>query len=95
MDDKDFEDRVRTRAHRLWEQDGRPEGRAEEHWHRAAALVADEQEAGPASEQKAGPAPANPPPARIAGADEIEAAPSAAAEAPAATKGKRGRKKAS
>ena len=26
---------VRERAHLLWEQDGRPEGRAQEYWHRA------------------------------------------------------------
>jgi len=26
---------VRERAHLLWEQDGRPQGRAEEYWHRA------------------------------------------------------------
>ncbi len=26
---------VRERAYQLWEQEGRPEGRADEHWHRA------------------------------------------------------------
>src|SRR5512145_1469408 len=30
------EERVRTRAYRLWEETGRPDGLAEEHWHRAA-----------------------------------------------------------
>lgn len=30
-----LEQAVRERAHLLWEQDGRPEGRAEEYWHRA------------------------------------------------------------
>jgi hypothetical protein len=27
--------RIRERAYSLWEQEGRPEGRAEEHWHAA------------------------------------------------------------
>lgn len=36
---------VRARAHQLWEDEGRPEGRADEHWHKAAALVASEAEA--------------------------------------------------
>ena len=48
--DKDFQERVRARAHLLWEQEGRPEGKAEEHWRRAASLV---------GEEDAGPAPAN------------------------------------
>lgn len=32
----DREERVRKRAYRLWEEGGRREGEAEEHWHRAA-----------------------------------------------------------
>jgi Protein of unknown function (DUF2934) len=31
----DLQQDVRTRAYLLWEQDGRPEGRAEEYWQRA------------------------------------------------------------
>jgi Protein of unknown function (DUF2934) len=34
------EDRVRQRAHEIWEQEGRPEGRQEEHWRQAAAEIA-------------------------------------------------------
>src|SRR5262245_62774263 len=30
------EERIRQRAHELWEQEGRPEGRARDHWERAA-----------------------------------------------------------
>ncbi|MBS7707266.1 DUF2934 domain-containing protein [Chelatococcus asaccharovorans] len=30
MDER--EHRIRERAHRLWEEEGRPEGRAERHW---------------------------------------------------------------
>ncbi len=29
------EDRIRERAHRIWEEEGRPHGRHEEHWQRA------------------------------------------------------------
>ena len=32
----DREDRIRKRAHALWEQNGRPEGQHEEHWHQAS-----------------------------------------------------------
>ena len=37
-----IEERVRERAYLLWEREGRPEGRAEEHWRRAAELEAAE-----------------------------------------------------
>jgi hypothetical protein len=33
-------ERIRLRAYHLWEQDGRPEGRAEEYWERARELQA-------------------------------------------------------
>ena len=33
------EERIRERAHGLWEQDGRPEGREKEHWERAVTEV--------------------------------------------------------
>jgi hypothetical protein len=36
----DFEERVRKRAYRMWEQEGCPEGRAEAHWEMARELVA-------------------------------------------------------
>jgi hypothetical protein len=31
---------IRERAHALWEQEGRPQGREEEHWHRAMLELA-------------------------------------------------------
>jgi Protein of unknown function (DUF2934) len=31
--------RIRKRAYQLWEEDGAPEGRAEEYWHRARELI--------------------------------------------------------
>ncbi len=33
------EDRIRERAYRLWQDDGSPEGRADEYWGRAEAQV--------------------------------------------------------
>ena|SRR5689334_23299026 len=34
--DRDREERIRHRAYRYWEEGGRQEGHAAEHWHRAA-----------------------------------------------------------
>ena len=39
MADADVRERVRQRAYSLWEQEGRPEGQAEDHWRRAEAEV--------------------------------------------------------
>jgi hypothetical protein len=36
----DFEERVRARAYRLWQEEGCPEGRADAHWELARELVA-------------------------------------------------------
>ena len=33
------EERIRAIAYAIWEEEGRPEGRAEEHWFRACELV--------------------------------------------------------
>jgi hypothetical protein len=35
----DREERIRERAHQLWEQEGRPDGRDADHWERAAREV--------------------------------------------------------
>jgi hypothetical protein len=40
MMDADLHERIRRRAYELWEQEGRPEGRALDHWHQAEAEVA-------------------------------------------------------
>ena len=40
MPDADLKERVRSRAYSLWEQEGRPEGRAEAHWLQAEAEAA-------------------------------------------------------
>jgi hypothetical protein len=34
-----IEERVRQRAYRIWEEEGRPEGREHEHWQRAVRDV--------------------------------------------------------
>ena len=36
----DVEARIRAKAHELWEQEGRPDGRAADHWEKARTLVA-------------------------------------------------------
>ncbi len=36
------EERIANLAHQIWEDEGRPEGKAEEHWERATALVDEE-----------------------------------------------------
>jgi hypothetical protein len=33
--DTELEQRIRQRAHQIWEEEGRPEGRDQEHWCRA------------------------------------------------------------
>jgi hypothetical protein len=35
----DMEERIRQRAHQLWEQAGRPEGFAEQHWEQALGQI--------------------------------------------------------
>jgi hypothetical protein len=35
--------RIRERAYHLWESDGRPEGREQEYWERAEAMIGKEE----------------------------------------------------
>ena len=42
------EERIRTIAYSIWEEESRPDGRAEEHWLRALELVSVEVESAPA-----------------------------------------------
>jgi hypothetical protein len=37
-----MEERIRQRAYRLWQEDGSPEGRADDYWYRAARQIAAE-----------------------------------------------------
>lgn len=49
----DREARIRERAHRIWESEGRPDDRASVHWSIAARIVDEEDAAGGASTQDA------------------------------------------
>jgi len=40
----DLEEMIRHRAHEIWEEEGRPHGRHEEHWQRAAGEITEELE---------------------------------------------------
>ena len=40
MPDNTLEQRIRRKAHEIWEQEGRPQGRAADHWEKARILVA-------------------------------------------------------
>lgn len=42
--EKQLEERIRQKAHRIWLDEGRPEGQAERHWQAARQLVALETE---------------------------------------------------
>jgi hypothetical protein len=42
MDEQDIEDRIRERAHRIWEEEGRPDGRERAHWELARFAIAQE-----------------------------------------------------
>jgi hypothetical protein len=44
MPNADLHERIKRHAYLLWEQEGRPEGRAEEHWRQAAAELRAETE---------------------------------------------------
>ncbi|MGH7036206.1 MAG: DUF2934 domain-containing protein [Stellaceae bacterium] len=46
-----LEDQIRERAYHLWEEEGRPEGRAEIHWTKARALIEGERSQLAASEE--------------------------------------------
>ncbi len=35
----DREDKIRQRAYSIWQEEGHPQGRADDHWHRAAREV--------------------------------------------------------
>jgi hypothetical protein len=47
--------RIADLAYRMWEEDGRPEGRAEAHWLRAAVLVDEMAPKAPAKKKAAAP----------------------------------------
>ena len=48
----DKETRIRERAYRIWQEEGEPAGKAEEHWDKARRQVEDEDGAGAPADQK-------------------------------------------
>ncbi|ALJ37196.1 DUF2934 domain-containing protein [Azospirillum brasilense] len=59
--EQDRAERVRRRAHDIWERDGRPDGRHDEHWAQAEAEVDDEIRAERQSAETESSAPEAPP----------------------------------
>jgi hypothetical protein len=55
--DRDEERLIRERAYEIWEREGRPAGRSEEHWRQAAAEIAAAAETPAAPEPAPAPAP--------------------------------------
>jgi hypothetical protein len=61
------EERIRAKAHQLWEADGKPQGHDREHWEQAAKLVEEEEqkaakaEVDPEAAQRDGSSPTNDP----------------------------------
>jgi hypothetical protein len=39
MEPEDREERIRKRAHQIWEREGKPHGRDAEHWRQAASEI--------------------------------------------------------
>jgi hypothetical protein len=70
------QERIRQRAHEIWERDGRPEGRREEHWAQARREIEAEDSGGAA----AGPATPDDAPT-VTAPDGPEATPAQAAAA--------------
>jgi len=80
----DWQERIRHRAQAIWEREGRPEGRHEDHWREAEKEIAAEDSATAAARKKpavskARTAKAGPKPARTTGARAKESAVDAAA----------------
>jgi len=65
------DERIRTRAYHLWEENGRPQGREEEFWERARELIAIEDN--PTAGQLPNPMKANPTPGPEQPVEPIEA----------------------
>ncbi|WP_137933786.1 DUF2934 domain-containing protein [Mesorhizobium comanense] len=48
----DRQERIRNRAHQIWQEEGQPAGQHERHWHQAAADIDREDGAGKSSAKK-------------------------------------------
>lgn len=49
--DHDHQERIRQRAHEIWENEGRPEGRDADHWTQAEQELREQSAENPAGEQ--------------------------------------------
>ncbi|WP_214474110.1 DUF2934 domain-containing protein [Mesorhizobium sp. dw_380] len=49
----DRQERIRNRAHQIWQEEGQPAGQHERHWHQAAADIDRETAGKPAAAKKA------------------------------------------
>lgn len=49
------EEQIRARAHQIWEEEGRPQGREREHWERAAREIDAREAGGEARTERSGP----------------------------------------
>ncbi|WP_244735173.1 DUF2934 domain-containing protein [Mesorhizobium sp. 113-3-9] len=76
----DRQERIRNRAHQIWQEEGQPAGHHERHWHQAAADI-DREDAGKPSAAKT--SAAKTPAKKASGAGKAKAAPK---EEKAATK---------
>jgi hypothetical protein len=56
MNDSHQEGRIRDMAYKFWEDEGRPAGRADEHWHRARAFIEGQPQPAPFPEENRAPA---------------------------------------
>jgi hypothetical protein len=95
----DRQNRIRQRAHEIWEREGRPQGAHERHWQQAESEIATEGKAGkkpaaarkPAAAKAAKPAAAGPGPAKTTATPAKPAAkPARAAAKPKAAAAKKG-----
>ena len=42
MSEQNVEERIRAKAHAIWESEGRPEGQEDRHWQMATQMIADD-----------------------------------------------------
>jgi Protein of unknown function (DUF2934) len=84
------EEEIRARAHAIWEEEGRPEGKSEEHWQRACREIAPDEDT-PNKDPKTREAAADDTPKPVTGDGPQSAAEDAPtiADEPAADKPKR------
>ncbi|QKC72334.1 DUF2934 domain-containing protein [Mesorhizobium loti] len=81
----DRQERIRNRAHQIWQEEGQPAGHHERHWHQAAADIDREDAAKPSA--------AKTPARKASGAGKAKAAPKEEKAATKASKPKTGKPK--